>query len=143
LTPGIGLSIGGLTARMRLSNGSPIIFFVRYLRAMETVSPLADLLKKDIIEYEELRERPIASLKYEVPEEELLNGIQRSFVDVDFCMPEGETTRQAQERAIPVIKRLLSEYRGKKIVIGTHGNIMTIILHYFDRTFGFEFWTSL
>jgi len=110
---------------------------------METVSPLADLLKKDIIEYEELRERPIASLKYEVPEEELLNGIQRSFVDVDFCMPEGETTRQAQERAIPVIKRLLSEYRGKKIVIGTHGNIMTIILHYFDRTFGFEFWTSL
>jgi 2,3-bisphosphoglycerate-dependent phosphoglycerate mutase len=55
-------------------------------------------------------------------------------------MPEGETTRQAQERAIPIILKLLSDYEGKKIVIGTHGNIMTIILKYFDTNYGFEFW---
>ncbi|MDU0200797.1 histidine phosphatase family protein [Paenibacillus sp. MAH-36] len=111
-----------------------------YHRAKETVTPLAELLKKEIIQYDELIERPIASLTYPIPDEQLLLGIEKSFTDIDFCMPEGETTRQAQERAIPIIMKLLSDYQGKKIVIGTHGNIMTIILKYFDSNYGFEFW---
>ncbi|MDD9268438.1 histidine phosphatase family protein [Paenibacillus sp. GCM10023248] len=109
-------------------------------RAKETVMPLAELLQKEIIQFDELIERPIASLSYPVPEEELLCGIEKSFSDIDFCMPEGETTRQAQERSIPIIMNLLSAYEGKKIVIGTHGNIMTIILNYFDSSYGFNFW---
>ncbi|MCY9660682.1 histidine phosphatase family protein [Paenibacillus chondroitinus] len=111
-----------------------------YHRAKETITPLAELLKQEIIQYDELIERPIASLNYPIPEEQFLLGIEKSFTDLDFCMPEGETTRQAQERAIPVILKLLSDYAGKKIVIGTHGNIMTIILKYFDSSYGFEFW---
>ncbi|KRE47445.1 histidine phosphatase family protein [Paenibacillus sp. Soil724D2] len=117
-----------------------VIVSSSYFRAIETVSPLAELLKKEIIPYIELTERPIASLNYAVSEEELLIAIEQSFVDIDFCMPEGETTRQAQERAIPLIKKLLSNFEGKKIAIGTHGNIMTIILNYFDSNYGFEFW---
>jgi Fructose-2,6-bisphosphatase len=111
-------------------------------RAKETVMPLAELLQKEIIPYDELIERSIASLNYPVSEEELVNGIEQSFSDIDFCMPEGETTRQAQERAMPIILKLLSDYEGKKIVIGTHGNIMTIILKFFDDSFGFDFWTQ-
>jgi 2,3-bisphosphoglycerate-dependent phosphoglycerate mutase len=117
-----------------------VIVSSSYNRAKETVIPLAELLEKDIIQYEELIERPIASLNYPVPEEQLLIAIEKSFKDIDFCMPEGETTRQAQERAIPIIMKLLSDYDGKKIVIGTHGNIMTIILNYFDSKYRFEFW---
>ncbi|WP_084760564.1 histidine phosphatase family protein [Cohnella panacarvi] len=55
---------------------------------------------------------------------------------------EGETTRHAQDRAIPRIKQLLAEFAGKKIAIGTHGNIMTIILNYFDGSHGYEFWAQ-
>ncbi len=117
-----------------------VIVSSSYFRALETVSPLAELIKKEIIPYIELIERPIASLNYAVSEEELLIGIEQSFVDIDFCLPEGETTRQAQERAIPLIMKLLSDFKGKKIAIGTHGNIMTIILNYFDSSYGFEFW---
>ncbi|NOU74130.1 histidine phosphatase family protein [Paenibacillus sp. LMG 31458] len=117
-----------------------VIVSSSYFRALETVSPLAELLKKEIIPYIELIERPIASLNYAVSEEELLIGIEQSFVDIDFCLPEGETTRQAQERAIPLIMKLLSDFKGKKIAIGTHGNIMTIILNYFDSNYGFKFW---
>ena len=29
---------------------------------------------------------------------------------------------------------------GQKIAIGTHGNIMTIILNYFDKNYGYDFW---
>lgn len=109
-------------------------------RARETVLPLAELLHKDIILYNELIERPIATLNEAISEEELINAIERSFTDKDYCMPEGETTRQAQERAMPVIFKLLSDYQGKRIVIGTHGNIMTIIMNYFDSNYGFNFW---
>lgn len=72
-------------------------------------------------------------------EEEILKAIEQSFVDIDYSLPEGETTRQAQARAIPKILQLLSDYKGKKIAIGTHGNIMTIILNYFDKSYGYDF----
>lgn len=52
----------------------------------------------------------------------------------------GETTHQAQERSITVIKQLLTEHKGKYIVIETHGNIKSIIMNYFNEQYGFEFW---
>jgi 2,3-bisphosphoglycerate-dependent phosphoglycerate mutase len=111
-----------------------------YTRAIETVKVLAYQSNIPILEFEELRERPIASLEYEVAEHELLDAIEKSFEDIDYCLIGGESTREAQDRAIPIIKRLLTEYEGKKIAIGTHGNIMTIIMKYFDNNYGNEFW---
>ncbi|MNP25434.1 hypothetical protein D3C76_1182420 [compost metagenome] len=61
-------------------------------------------------------------------------------MDKDFALEGGETTHRAQQRAIPIMESLLVEHRGKNIVIGTHGNIMTIIMNYYDDTFGFDFW---
>jgi 2,3-bisphosphoglycerate-dependent phosphoglycerate mutase len=119
-----------------------VIFSSSYNRAKESVTPLAELFQKEIIQFDELIERPIASLNYAVSDEELLIGIEKSFIDIDFSMPEGETSRQAQERAIPIIMKLLFDYDGKKIAIGTHGNIMTIILNYFDSNYGFQFWNQ-
>jgi 2,3-bisphosphoglycerate-dependent phosphoglycerate mutase len=111
-----------------------------YVRAIETVKPLADQLIKPIIEFEELRERHIKGLNYKLTEQELLAGIKQSFEDIDYCLEGGETTREAQKRAIPIIEKLLTEYEGQKIAIGTHGNIMTIILKYYDNTYGYTFW---
>ncbi|KRF13354.1 histidine phosphatase family protein [Paenibacillus sp. Soil787] len=56
-----------------------VIVSSSYFRALETVSPLAELLKKEIIPYVELIERPIVSLNYAVSDEELLIGIEQSF----------------------------------------------------------------
>jgi 2,3-bisphosphoglycerate-dependent phosphoglycerate mutase len=111
-----------------------------YVRAIETVKPLADQLIKPIIEFEELRERHIKGLNYKLTEQELLAGIKQSFEDIDYCLEGGETTREAQKRAIPIIEKLLTEYEGQKIAIGTHGNIMTIILKYYDNSYGYTFW---
>jgi 2,3-bisphosphoglycerate-dependent phosphoglycerate mutase len=127
-------------AELLRNEGIDLIVSSSYHRAKETVAPLAELLRKDIILYDELVERPIASLNYPISDDQLSAAIEKSFIDPDYCMPEGETTRQAQERAIPVIMRLLFDHEGKKIAIGTHGNIMTIIMHYFDAAYGFEFW---
>ncbi|KYC89889.1 hypothetical protein B4102_3896 [Heyndrickxia sporothermodurans] len=34
-------------------------------------------------------------------------------------------------------------YKGKNVVIGTHGNLMVLILHYFDTSYRFNFWKKL
>jgi 2,3-bisphosphoglycerate-dependent phosphoglycerate mutase len=113
-----------------------------YARAKQTVEYLAECKGLPIIEYDELIERPIKGLNYKAPWEELLIAIEKSFSDHDFSLEGGESTKQAQQRAIPVIQRLLKEYEGKGVAIGTHGNIMTIIMNYFDHTYGFEFWNG-
>lgn len=142
-----GLSEQGKSDAIRVaeilkSEGIDVVASSTFARAIDTVRPLADILNKEIIPFEELVERPIASLKIEIGEEELVKAIEQSFADIDYCLEEGETTRQAQERAVPRIKQLLADYEGKKIAIGTHGNIMTIILNYFDKSYGYEFWSQ-
>jgi 2,3-bisphosphoglycerate-dependent phosphoglycerate mutase len=69
-----------------------IIASSTYTRAIETVKPLADQLNIPILEFEELKERPIKGLDYKLTEPELLAGIERSFEDIDYCLDGGETT---------------------------------------------------
>lgn len=113
-----------------------------YRRAIQTVQHLADRKGLSIIEFEELRERPIKGLDYKMPWEELLIAIEKSFIDIDLSLEGGESTRAAQERSIPIIGKLLCEYKDKNIVIGTHGNIMTIIMNYYNKEYRFDFWNS-
>jgi 2,3-bisphosphoglycerate-dependent phosphoglycerate mutase len=127
-------------AELLSNEGIDVVASSTFVRAVETVRPLADYLNKEILQFEDLVERPIASLKYEISEEELVKGIEKSFTDIDYCLAEGETTRQAQSRSVPTFKHILSEYKGKKVAIGTHGNIMTILLKYFDDSYGYDFW---
>ncbi len=113
-----------------------------YTRAIQTVQGLATCKRLTIKKYEELRERPIKGLNYKVSEQEMLEAIKLSFEDKEYCLVEGESTLQAQNRSIPIVRQLLKEYEGRNIVIGTHGNIMTIIMNYFDGRYGYDFWES-
>ncbi|PYI53432.1 histidine phosphatase family protein [Paenibacillus flagellatus] len=113
-----------------------------YARAKMTIQYAAEQKNLDIVEYEELAERAILGLDREAPWDVLVEAIRRSFTDKEFALEGGESTRQAQRRTIPVIEKLLERHRGRTIVIGTHGNIMTIILNHYDERFGFDFWKS-
>lgn len=62
-----------------------------------------------------------------------------SFVDKDSCLPGGETFRDVQERAVPVIKLLLRDYQGKRLAIGTHGTIKTAISTTMPDTYRLDF----
>lgn len=114
-----------------------------YVRAKQTIQYIAEQKELDINEYEELVERPIKGLDYQARWDELLVAIRKSFVDKDFALAGGESTRHAQERSIPIIEKFLKEEQGKSIVIGTHGNIMTIIMNYYDEKYGFDFWHAM
>lgn len=142
-----GLSEEGLAAAQQVADlltdhEIHVVAASTYTRAIQTVAEVALRRNLRVIEFDGLRERPIKGLDYKAPWDELLTAIKRSFTDFDYALEGGETTRQAQARSIPIIQSLLQQYAGRNIAIGTHGNIMTIIMNYFDRKYGFEFWNQ-
>ena len=39
--------------------------------------------------------------------------------------------------------KYIKKYEGKNIVIGTHGNIMVLLMNYFNWKYDLEFWKTL
>lgn len=107
-----------------------------YERAIQTIKDAAGT--KEIILFEDLRERQIGLINHM----DFKEAKQKVYQEISFSFADGESTQQAQGRAVKTIEYILNEYMGKKMVIGTHGDIMTLIMNHFDKQYGFEFWES-
>jgi 2,3-bisphosphoglycerate-dependent phosphoglycerate mutase len=116
-----------------------MIFSSPYKRAVQTVEPLAGLLGKEIITIENLKERLLS----DQPVEDFMKSVEKVWADVHFALPGGESNKMAQERAVKELLKLLYKHQGQKIAIGTHGNIMVLMMNYFDSNYGFGFWQEL
>lgn len=112
-----------------------------YIRAIQTIEGIANTKEIEVNVLEELKERQLKG-SYKLPEEEIQQAIKASYEDIDFYLSGGESIRDVQNRTIPVIKDLLYNYQAKTIIIGTHGNVMTIIMNYFNKYYGYEFWKN-
>jgi len=119
--------------------GIDMIVSSPYARAMLTVEGLARKLNLPIEIYEDLRERQFADDSYWIKDEEFMTQLQNMFSDPDYALPGGESSRVCQERAVPILIDLLEQHKGKKIAIGTHGNVMTLMMNYFDPSYGWDF----
>ncbi|GGE70672.1 histidine phosphatase family protein [Priestia taiwanensis] len=115
------------------------VFSSPYIRAIQTLDGLID--PATIVIEENLRERALKG-DYRLPEEKREHAHMQSFGDVDFCLEGGEALREAQYRSLPIIFHILENQAYQHVAIGTHGNIMTTILHYFDSSFDYTFWKS-
>ncbi|MFP3669346.1 histidine phosphatase family protein [Priestia sp. SIMBA_032] len=110
-----------------------------YKRAFQTIEGVANHFKLDIqIEFE-LRERTLSSY----PIDDFETAITKVWDDPSFCLKGGESNTIAQQRGIACIFKILEKHKGKNIVIGTHGNIMVLIMNYFDAKYDFDFWKNL
>lgn len=110
-----------------------------YKRAIQTVEGTANHFKLDISIEEGFRERNLANNSVENFNEIIL----RYWENFDFSLPGGETGYVAQERGVESLKGVLTKYSGENIVIGTHGNIMVLIMNYYDKKYNYGFWNSL
>ncbi|MDG0791431.1 histidine phosphatase family protein [Cohnella ginsengisoli] len=54
----------------------------------------------------------------------------------------GNQAMRLKKRAVNQIEQILVQYAGKRIVLGTHGDILTLILNHFNREYDFDFWAS-
>ncbi|PGM94651.1 histidine phosphatase family protein [Bacillus cereus] len=110
-----------------------------YKRAIQTVQGIANTYNLSIQPEEDLRERLLS--KESVTD--FNDAIQKVWEDWTFAYEGGESNDVAQKRAVLCLQNILGKYKGKKIVIGTHGNIMVLLMNYFDAKYDFQFWKTL
>lgn len=125
--------------KILLTENIDIVLSSSYKRAIQTVEGIAIYTGKEIIIEDEFKERKLA----EGSVDNFQSAIAKLWTNFDFAFEGGESNLQAQTRGIYSINKVLNKYIGKNIVIGTHGNIMALIMNYFDSRYDFNFWESL
>ncbi|WP_373231355.1 histidine phosphatase family protein [Cohnella sp.] len=126
-----------------MDEGIDIIISSPYTRAILSVEGLARQLNLNIKTFEDLREQHFAGEDYIIEKTELMSIIREKFNDLDYALPGGESNAVCQNRSIAVLKTILKEYEGKKIAIGTHGLVMTLMMNHFDSNYGLDFLNQL
>ncbi|MNW43443.1 bifunctional RNase H/acid phosphatase [compost metagenome] len=118
-----------------------IDFFISspYNRAVLTIEELARLAEKEVIVIEDLRELVFIGEDEIYPDNELHSLVTRMFLQQEFYLPGGESINTCRNRAMTAFKDILSKYNGKKVVIGTHGLIMTLIMGHFNPQYNVDF----
>lgn len=137
-----GLSLEGKKNAGKITDilkdeGINMIISSPYARAILTVEGLAKALELDVQIFEDLRERHFSDCL--ITNEEFMPVMKRMFDDPAFALPGGESNIVCQKRSVEVMKYILEEHKGKKIAVGTHGNVMTLMMNYFDSTYGWDF----
>ncbi|QIW19658.1 histidine phosphatase family protein [Bacillus thuringiensis] len=110
-----------------------------YKRAVLTIEKTANFYEKEILIYENLKECMFSSGDQVISDKEVYPLVKKMFSNPDFALMEGESYKDCQRRVVKVLKEILMDFQGQKIVIGTHGLVMTLMMNYFDKQYGFEF----
>lgn len=109
-----------------------------FLRAIQTIQPLANRLNLEIQIDNRLSECLLSSM----PMSDWLDKLHATFDNLDLKYSGGESSKEAMDRIVNVVIDSL-ESGHESTVIVTHGNIMSLLLHHFDKNFGFEQWKEL
>ncbi|MFK4424492.1 histidine phosphatase family protein [Bacillus mycoides] len=110
-----------------------------YKRAMLTIEKLANSHEKEIVVYENLKECRFLSEDKIISDKEVYPLVKKMFSNPDFTLTGGESYVDCQRRVVKILKEILIDFQGHKIVVGTHGLVMTLMMNYFDNQYGLEF----
>ena len=122
-----------------LPEGIDVVVSSPYKRAIQTVEGIAERLHLEVELIDGFKERTLTK----EPAEDFTLAITKVWEDDDFAWEGGESNRTAQKRGVEATEYLLETYKDKKVVIGTHGNIMVLIMNFFDNQYDFSFWQTL
>jgi 2,3-bisphosphoglycerate-dependent phosphoglycerate mutase len=107
-----------------------------FLRARQSVEPLA-LEKELTVEVDQrLSERTLSSEMLS----DWLEKLKTTYDDLEYRLPGGESSAEAMERVRSVVDD--TQY-GQTTMIVSHGNLISLLLKYYDSEFGFAEWKEL
>jgi 2,3-bisphosphoglycerate-dependent phosphoglycerate mutase len=109
-----------------------------YLRAVQTVEPLASQLGLSIETDVRLIERNLSPERLD----DWIDRLRAAWADHDLALPGGESSRQATARGMAAIEAIVDDGRTPTVVV-SHGNLISLLLHAFDGRPGFETWQAL
>lgn len=110
-----------------------------FVRAVDTVQPLADALGVSITIKDGLKERHLSNGMIDNWHE----LVRESWNDFGFALPGCESAFDCQQRIRKCIETIAAAKSGKTRVISSHGNAIALFLSTIDRTFGFEQWQAM
>lgn len=118
----------------------PVDFLVtsEFMRARQSAAPLASMYSLEIHVDARLNERVLTI----VPTVDWKEILRRSFSDPDFADCGGETARQVLARAWSLLSEMLRSGYETPVAV-SHGNLIALVLHTIDDSFGFEGWEGL
>ena len=102
------------------------------------VAPLARRLKLQV----ELDERLVERVLCGVFVIDWQRHLEASFRDLDLCLKGGESSRAAMCRIVSVVDEV-QNHSAETTLLVTHGNLMVLLLKYFDDSVGFTEWQKL
>ena len=102
-----------------------------YLRAMDTIKPLADSRGQIIHLIPDFRERKITDHWIE----DFTGFTEKQWADFHYHLPGGESLSMVQERNIRALEDLLQAHPDQTILIGTHGTALSTIINYYKPDF--------
>lgn len=110
-----------------------------YKRAIQTVEGTAKIHGLEILIEENFKERKLS----EKSVDNFQDTVMKAWEDFNYALPDGESGYCAQGRGVQALENIIEKYSGGSIVIGTHGNILTLIMNYYDKSFNYDFWRNL
>lgn len=110
-----------------------------YKRALQTVEEVAEYIDIGLEIIDGFKERTLTA----TPANNFNLAITKVWEDFNFSWEGGESNIVAQKRGVEATFNLLDKYKDKNVVIGTHGNIMVLIMNFFDNQYDFSFWENL
>jgi 2,3-bisphosphoglycerate-dependent phosphoglycerate mutase len=111
-----------------------------YLRARQSIAPLASKLGLGVEIDARLAERRLSPQ----PIDGWRDVVKRSFDDPGFAVPGGESGGETLARGLAAIRPLLDAGRSDAlVVVASHGQLLSLVLHSVDPRFGFAGWESL
>ncbi|WP_026496355.1 MULTISPECIES: histidine phosphatase family protein [unclassified Butyrivibrio] len=105
-----------------------------FKRAVDTVADFAEKKGLSIETIDAFRERRVDSCWIE----DFAEFTKRQWSDFDYKLSDGECLREVQDRNIAALDTVLEKYKGKNIVVGSHGTALSTIINYYDNSFGHE-----
>ena len=105
-----------------------------YKRAVDTVSHFAEHAGLPVITVNDFRERKIGNAWID----NYLNFCEKQWADFSYKLEGGESIAEVQARNIAVLNDVLSAHKNENVAIGTHGTALSVIINYYDNSYGFE-----
>ena len=110
----------------------------QFARTKQTIAPFAATVHLPINTDNRLNERTLSAS----PVANWQEVVRDSFGDDLLRLPGGESASDVLQRAWSALRDLF-ELKYSMPVVVTHGNLMALVLHSIDSSFGFDGWKSL
>ncbi len=109
-----------------------------FLRAIQSIEPLST--KNNItIEIEERLSERLLSTR-DLPD--WYEKLQATFIDLDLTFDGGESSKEAMNRIVNVVEEAFALNVASTVIV-SHGNIISLLLKYYDKDVDFQNWKNL